>query len=155
MAKNENLGFHHTIYVSSATERLSQNELLALLKVARQKNAERGLTGMLLYRDGTYMQFLEGPRSEIDSLLARLREDPRHYGIRILREGILPSRLFPEWSMAWKNLAGLRSEHIPGYSECFQGQYMAEDISEEKSIGPVRLLVDMFHENLLSPVRQF
>ena len=52
----------YTIYISFAAIRLSQHELLDLLKKARLRNQAQGLTGMLLYRDGTYLQYLEGAR---------------------------------------------------------------------------------------------
>lgn len=134
----------YTIYASSAEIRLSQADLLELLKKARLNNVAHGLTGMLLYRDGTYLQYLEGQRADIDSLMKRLREDPRHKAMRILREGTVPERLFPEWSMAYKNLAGLRSSRVPGYSERLQGQY-----TNERTEGPAQSLIDMFQEILI------
>jgi len=134
----------YTIYASSATIRLSQHDLLELLKKARLKNEAHGLTGMLLYRDGTYLQFLEGQRADIDSLLKRLGDDPRHQAIRILREGTVPERLFPDWSMAYKNLAGLRRSQVAGYSERLQAQY-----KNERTQDPAQSLIDMFEEVLI------
>ena len=128
----------HTIYASSAVIRLSQDDLVDLLKKARLRNQNHGLTGMLLYSEGTYLQYLEGQRDEVDSLLKRLREDPRHKAIRILREGTVPERLFPDWSMAYRNLAGLRSSHVPGYSERLQGHYQ-----DARTEDPARPLVDL------------
>ena len=143
------------IYSSFATIRLSQRELLELLKHARVKNEEHGLTGMLLYRDGVYLQFLEGRRSDIDELLSRLEKDSRHQDIRIIQEGSLSERMFPDWSMAYKNLAGLRSTQIPGYSEALQAQRVRNGprggsnmMSEGPRRDPERLLVEMF-EGLL------
>lgn len=98
---------------------------------------------MLLYRNGVFLQFLEGDCGEVMKLLRRLREDSRHTAIRILREGVLPERLFPEWSMAYKNLAGLRSSHVPGYSEGLQANYVHPDGRD-----PAQLLINMFQELL-------
>jgi Sensors of blue-light using FAD len=134
-------GLPYLIYVSYATIRLSQNDLLELLKKARVRNEARGLTGMLLYRDGRYLQFLEGQRADIDELLGRLRDDRRHKAIRTLREGTVPERLFPDWSMAYKNLTGLRSSHVPGYSEHFQGYYI-----KKPGKNAAQSLIDMFRE---------
>jgi hypothetical protein len=114
---------------------------------------------MLLYRDGIYLQFPEGRRSDIDELLSRLHKDSRHQDIRILQEGSLSARMFPDWLMAYKNLAGLRSAHIPGYSEALQAQTIrARGTVAPRGIGiaspegpprdPERLLVEMF-EGLL------
>jgi Sensors of blue-light using FAD len=135
---------YHLIYTSSAAVRLSQHELLELLRVSRQKNEARGLTGMLLYRDGLYLQFLEGPRTEVEGLLKRLRRDSRHESVSILREGTLPQRLFPEWSMAFKNLMGLRTSQVAGYAEHLQANY-----SPPGGNDPAQMLVDLFQELLL------
>ncbi len=145
MLKEKTTELYHLIYASSATQRLSQNKLLELLKNARRNNETNGLTGMLLYRDGLYLQFLEGQHDDIDQLLKRLRDDPRHHSIRTLREGVLPERLFPEWSMAYKNLIGLRSSIVPGYSERLQGSYVGDSDNN-----PAELLTRMFQELLIT-----
>lgn len=137
----------YTIYISFAAIRLSQHELLDLLKKARLRNQAQGLTGMLLYRDGTYLQYLEGQRADINSLMKRLREDPRHKAIGVLREGTVPERLFPDWSMAYKNLAGLRSSQVPGYSERLQAQY-----KNERTEDAAQSLIDMFQGLLTGEV---
>jgi hypothetical protein len=147
------------IYSSFATNRLSQRDLLELLKHARARNEVHGLTGMLLYRDGIYLQFLEGRRSDIDELLSRLKKDLRHQDIRVLQEGSLSERIFPDWSMAYKNLAGLRSAHIPGYSEALQARTIrARGIGAPRTgiasqggqpHDPEQLLVEMFQGLLI------
>ena len=142
------------IYSSFATTRLSQRELLELLKHARAKNEAHGLTGMLLYRDGIYLQFLEGKRVDIDELMGRLDKDSRHQDIRIIQEGELAERMFPDWSMAYKNLAALRSAHIRGYSEALQAQTIRARgtgiaLQERPLRDPERLLVEMFRGLLI------
>ena len=135
----------YTIYSSSAVIRLSQRELLELLKAARIRNESQGLTGMLLYRDGKYLQYLEGPPESVNDLLRRLRRDDRHDRIKILRAGNVTERLFPDWSMAYKNLAGLRSATVPGYSECLQSREPGTP-----SGGPADSLIAMFQEPALT-----
>ena len=144
------------IYSSFATNRLSQRDLLELLRHARVKNEARGLTGLLLYRDGIYLQFLEGRRPDIDELLSRIEKDTRHQGMRIIQEGGLSERMFPDWSMAYKNLAGLRSANIPGYSEALQAQTIlargrANMVSQEGTRrDPERSLAEMFQGLLIN-----
>jgi hypothetical protein len=140
MSENQTAPIYHLIYQSSATERLDQNRLMELLKFARRKNEAAGLSGMLLYRNGLYLQYIEGLRSDVYDLLNRLKDDRRHKAIRIIRESTLPDRLFQDWSMAYKNLTGLRGSHVPGYSERLQAQStMASNGSAEE------LLVKLFH----------
>ncbi len=140
MPENQTAPIYHLIYQSSATVRLDQKQLMELLKLARLKNEGAGLSGMLLYRDGLYLQYVEGLRSDVYALLNRLKNDPRHQAIRIIRESILRHRLFSDWSMAYKNLSGLKSSNVPGYSESLQGQ---STMPIEGS--PEELLIKMFH----------
>jgi hypothetical protein len=142
------------IYSSTATTRLSQRDLLALLNQARINNEAHQLTGMLLYRDGTYLQYLEGSSHDIYELVTRLHGDPRHTDIRILRQGSLPTRLFPDWSMAYKNLMGLKSAQTPGYSERLQANYRTQaaapclQTSDPPPCDPAQPLIDLFTDTL-------
>jgi hypothetical protein len=107
-------------YSSSAVQRFSQAELKKLLEISRHNNSLRGVTGMLLYREGQFLQYLEGPRETVNDTFERIKKDDRHYGSQIVAQGPLPGRIFPEWSMGYKSLAGVRSRNTPGYSECLQ-----------------------------------
>jgi hypothetical protein len=48
------------VYASTALQAFTKPELQALLQEIRPKNAELGITGLLLYKDGNFMQVLEG-----------------------------------------------------------------------------------------------
>ena len=50
--------FHEIVYVSSATRPFQEAELQDLLLKARENNARLGVTGMLLYIGGNFMQLL-------------------------------------------------------------------------------------------------
>ncbi len=50
----------HLCYVSTAKYLMTQEELLKLLNVARQSNSKLGITGMLLYKDMSFLQVIEG-----------------------------------------------------------------------------------------------
>ena len=95
-------------YLSFATRNLKANcdkEIQEILEKARKHNAEKGITGQLLYRSGIFMQLLEGDKEEITSLLGRiLLDSDRHENIKILLNQPMEERVFPDWSMAFKNL---------------------------------------------------
>ena len=105
------------VYVSSAVELFSQAELRALLDTSRRNNSRSGITGMLLYKDGNFLQVLEGPATAIRDVHVRINRDPRHTGLITLMERPITERQFADWSMGFRNLAdpGLRA--APGYSE--------------------------------------
>ena len=74
--------------------------LAAILKQARAGNAERGITGALMLYDDWFAQVLEGPQAAVETLFARIKQDPRHNSIRLYDAGTVPARLFGKWAMA-------------------------------------------------------
>lgn len=92
------------VYVSAATRKMTDAELLALLKQAREVNASHGVTGLLLYNDGNFMQLLQGPAADVRNIYSAIESDARHHMvIPIVDETGLP-REFADWSMAWGQL---------------------------------------------------
>lgn len=87
------------VYVSSATELMSLPELEVLLTKARTLNVENSVTGVLLYSDGNFMQYLEGSEEALRITYARILASKQHHGvIQILNEPIA-ERSFPDWDM--------------------------------------------------------
>lgn len=98
------------VYISMETRRLRQADILDILRTSRVKNTVRGLTGVLLYYDGMFLQVLEGESPKVEELLAVLRHDRRHKDMRILLEETIEQRHFPDWTMAFVDLAELPPE---------------------------------------------
>ena len=105
------------VYVSSAKRPFTRADLLALLAQSRARNAAAGLTGMLLYNGGNFMQVLEGPEEAVNALYAKIGRDPRHSGLMTLLRGPLAARQFADWSMAFCNLDEDEAQAVPGYSD--------------------------------------
>ena len=121
------------VYVSSAVELFSQAELLALLKISRRNNAPAGITGLLLYKEGNFMQVIEGEQTAIDRLQAKIARDPRHKGLLTLTQRPITQRQFSEWSMGFKNLSdpGLRT--LPGYNEFLNTPLIGAEFADQPS----------------------
>lgn len=98
---------NRVMYWSRATRTMGDEELLGLLDRARAVNAERGLTGMLVYKDGCFLQILEGEPFALEDVLERIRRDRRHAELTVLRQGWGP-RQFGEWTMGFRNLSDWR-----------------------------------------------
>ena len=92
------------IYCSQAAYDLAPGELVALLDHARVRNAESGLTGMLLYSSQSFLQMVEGDAGAIEATYARILADPRHTNLRLLMDADVPARLFPDWTMGFEHL---------------------------------------------------
>lgn len=92
-------------YVSSARELWTNQQLDELLRSARAWNQPRGLTGMLLYSGGNFMQTVEGPDASITEVFARIKADSRHHGLIVLLEEEVTHRTFPDWTMGYRRVA--------------------------------------------------
>ena len=112
------------VYVSSAVAPLSEGELNALLLQSQGNNHRAGITGMLLYRDGQFMQALEGDARVVRRLLQRIAADPRHEGMVQLLEEPIDERDFPTWAMGFENLGTRNIEGLPEFAE-FRGCNLA------------------------------
>lgn len=109
-------GIHSITYVSAARRLLADEELLALLAKSRDANAVHGITGLLLYRGGSFMQVIEGPPAPLRQLYRNICADPVHHHVTTLLDNPLPAREFENWHMAF--ISANEAEHgkIPGYS---------------------------------------
>lgn len=105
----------YLVYVSSGVKLFSAPELVELLTKSRARNSEAGITGMLLYKDGNFMQVLEGEKEAVLSLHTKIHNDSRHRGLITLLQGELAEREFPDWSMAFRDMS--KANVLSGYSE--------------------------------------
>ena len=119
------------VYVSSAVEPFSQPELVELLEQSHANNEALGITGMLLYKDGNFMQVLEGEEAVVRRLYAAIGRDPRHHGLLTLLEGRLEQRQFPAWSMGFRDLNVADAASIPGYSEFLNSPLTGKEFSSD------------------------
>ncbi len=92
------------VYTSHAVQPFTADELVELLRLAREKNARLGITGLLLYREGAFMQALEGDEAVVRELYASIRQDPRHHLVLTLVAMPVATRQFQDWSMGFSNL---------------------------------------------------
>jgi hypothetical protein len=106
----------YVVYVSAATRPMSEGELVSLLEVSRDRNKADGLTGMLLYKDGSFMQALEGEEAPLERTCDRIVRDPRHGGLVFLRKGEVAERSFAGWAMGFRSVAAGELETVPGFA---------------------------------------
>lgn len=99
---NSNVIFE-IIYFSSAIRVFEEKVLKELLEQSRRNNQRDGITGMLLYDSGTFIQYIEGPCEPLLACWERIKADPRHRGIIKVAEEPIEARLFADWSMGFFN----------------------------------------------------
>jgi len=95
------------IYASAAYQKMNSDELAEILSVAREKNTEKGISGMLAYHGGSFLQVLEGPEPEVEALLKTIADDPRHRHIKLLLKASIEEKEFEDWSMGFVDTTGL------------------------------------------------
>lgn len=120
-------------YVSTATEDLSKSDLNELLAQCRKNNADLGITGMLLYKEGNFMQVLEGEESTVRSLYTKIARDPRHKGEILLQQGALEERHFAGWSMGYRDLESQEARSNPDYSDFLNTPLTGQEFSANPS----------------------
>ena len=108
---------YHLGYVSTEAVKFSDEALIALLTEARNANTDRNVTGLLLYREGSFYQVLEGSESEVMATFHDIESDPRHKEVRLLFSGETESREFADWQMGFLNLDGIDLETLSGFSD--------------------------------------
>lgn len=91
------------VYSSSAAVPFSEVDLALLLAVSRSNNEPSSVTGLLLYRDGQFMQALEGPEVAVRRTLDRVSADPRHTDLQVLEEVRSEHRRFGSWAMGYQS----------------------------------------------------
>ncbi len=84
-----------------AEEMLRPPNLPAILEVSRRRNAELGLTGVLVYTGNGFLQVLEGRQTDVLAVFERLLVDRRHRSVSVIEMGETERRLFGSWSMGF------------------------------------------------------
>ena len=125
----------HLGYVSTETGHLGTQGMVELLIEARRVNTERNLTGLLLHREKSFYQVLEGPEAEVIRTFERIERDDRHTAVDVLFEGTVEQREFADWQMGFINLDGVELGALTGYSDFLSREDNAKDFLENLSRG--------------------
>ncbi|MFN3862011.1 MAG: BLUF domain-containing protein [Roseateles sp.] len=105
------------MYASRATAPLTDADLAAILKTSREHNPAEGITGLLCYSDGLFVQVLEGGRDAVNARYTQIVQDRRHRDVILLGYEEIAEREFPGWTMGQVNLHRLNPALVLKYSE--------------------------------------
>jgi len=92
------------LYLSRTRLDWTEPELAALAAQAQARNAKDGLSGLLLYGNGHFLQLLEGRRQPLLLTYDRIIRDSRHSDVRLLLDRAVARRTFAQWAMGLLNL---------------------------------------------------
>ncbi len=94
-----NPGLTALVYRSRAVRALSPVELHELTSVSNARNGREAITGLMLYDNDHFFQWLEGPPANVNRVMSSISNDPRHTDVQVLNAQSLPSRRFGGWNM--------------------------------------------------------
>jgi len=88
------------VYCSRAAEGVGDVEVDRIIEFSQNRNAARGITGILVFGSGVFFQWVEGPTTEVQKLIVSIHGDSRHYDIVELDRSVEKrERLYADWDM--------------------------------------------------------
>ncbi|MDD2610500.1 MAG: BLUF domain-containing protein [Giesbergeria sp.] len=137
------MSINQLIYISQATRKMSSEDLLDILKIAKEKNQKIDVTGSLFYNGGWFLQVLEGPLSTLNTLYKKIEKDPRHKNSRILYNEPASFRTFTRWSM---NMTNLDDRQADKYNQLVEIIEAAKTNRKIGAASPAVTLLKIFKE---------
>ena len=125
-------------YVSSTRGLLTAAAIADLLVSSRQRNHARGITGVLLYKDGNVLQVIEGEEARVVALFASILKDRRHSGVIKMYQKPIAARDFPDWTMGFRDLKAEPARQLVGFSEILEPSF---DLSTLTPSSATKLLI--------------
>ena len=106
------------IYASTAACPLGSDDLHELVENARKRNDRLGITSILVHRNGSFLQVLEGDNEEtVRQLYETICSDERHMWIILLKASSLDERDFPEDPLTFRDCSMVGVCQYPGVAE--------------------------------------
>lgn len=87
------------VYHSRASRLMTESDLEDLQRTAASRNRAEGLTGLMIYDEGRFFQWLEGSEEGLEKVWTSIQRDPRHGCIELLGRYPAPVRCFGDWDM--------------------------------------------------------
>lgn len=104
------------LYASRAIDSRS-DAIDDILAQSRQYNPSCGITGILCYGGGIFLQAIEGGRTAVSELYGHIQKDPRHKDVVLLHYEEITERRFGGWSMGQVNMSKINASILLKYAE--------------------------------------
>lgn len=124
--------YHQIIYCSKLNNAYNESEVYQIVKHARHRNRQVGITGHLTFGKQLFLQILEGYMGPITDLMHKIKEDDRHQDIKLISATNIQYLNYEKWSMGYLNL-------LPEHD--YHEEFKPYEFSQEQSLM-------YLHENL-------
>jgi len=89
----------------------------SILAQSRQFNPSTGITGILVYGGGIFLQAIEGGREAVSDLYGHIQKDERHKQVVLLHYEEISERRFGGWTMGQVDVSRVNTNILLKYSE--------------------------------------
>lgn len=96
---------YYLLYYGVESFKFEQKDFEELLVQARERNEGLGITGKLIYCEGTFIQVLEGNEYSVKEIYQSIEKDSRLIATKIVAEGLVGERYFKDWSMDFNQIS--------------------------------------------------
>jgi hypothetical protein len=104
------------LYASRALD-TNPDSISTILAQSREYNPACGITGILCYGGGIFLQAIEGGREAVSDLYGHIQRDARHKNVVLLQYEEITERRFSGWTMGQVNLQKINHSILLKYSE--------------------------------------
>lgn len=135
-------GLFALTYTSEARGSLSRPQIEHLLSRAQARSVEQHVTGVLLYANGHFFQYIEGPAAGVSTIWEIIKADPLHHRIVEHTHEPIRQRDFAEWSMAFRADGSHGMSHPMHLDALLSGRSFAYGRAVTR---PVEMLLHSWH----------
>ncbi|TAH14141.1 MAG: BLUF domain-containing protein [Curvibacter sp.] len=104
------------LYASRAIDS-NPDAIEAILNQSRNYNPTCGITGILCYGGGIFLQAIEGGRMPVSELYGHIQRDSRHKDVVLLHYEEITERRFGGWTMGQVNMSKINTNILLKYAE--------------------------------------
>jgi hypothetical protein len=90
--------------VEPLTPQCTDSEIEKIMAASVKNNPTLAITGVLLYSEKSFVQYIEGELRDLNQLYDKIKLDPRHKNTVMISNAPIKERSFPTWHMAAKKL---------------------------------------------------
>lgn len=135
---------YRLIYYSRATRptlAAMESILSEIQDTSARRNAELGVTGMLMAQNGWFLGALEGDKVAVRQIYGAISGDPRHVNLQVVQARSVRRRQFSDWNV----FCGLFSsdEAVFDHEPSMAGGFHAEKLSPAAALGLLAISHDL------------
>ncbi len=129
---------YQLLFTSIARNDMGDVELHELLVESARNNIQNDLTGMLAFRDGVFLETLEGERIRVFEAYDRILADDRHEDVQLLELGPIEARSFSTYKMCFDSQFEKTNRNTGNYMSCAEAESFLANIEQ-----PTKAVVEL------------